>query len=75
MIYERDTGDIIQQYITFCKVQTEQVKLYGPTRKSIKGGVRVPEGFSYTSDNNKEWMTIPQLREWIEKNRAKVGSI
>ena len=41
----------------------------------IKGGVRVPEGFSYTSANNKEWMTIPQLREWIEQNRVKIGSI
>lgn len=52
-----------------------QICEWGDIRKSIKGGVRVPEGFSYTSDNNKEWMTIPQLREWIEKNRAKVGSI
>ena len=41
----------------------------------IKGGKRVPEGFSYTSDNNKEWMTIPQLQEWIEKNKEKVGNI
>ena len=46
-----------------------QICEWGDIRKSIKGGVRVPEGFSYTSDNNKEWMTIPQLREWIEKNR------
>ncbi len=52
-----------------------QICEWGDIRKSIKGGIRVPEGFSYTSDNNKEWMTIPQLREWIEKNRAKVGSI
>ena len=52
-----------------------QICEWGDIRKSIKGGVRVPEGFSYTSDNNKEWMTIPQLREWIKKNRAKVGSI
>ena len=41
----------------------------------IKGGVQVPKGFSYTSDNNKEWMTVAQLREWIEKNRVKIGSI
>lgn len=41
----------------------------------IKGGVKVPEGFSYTSDNNKEWMTIPQLQQWIEQNRHKIGSI
>jgi UDP-N-acetylglucosamine 4,6-dehydratase (inverting) len=41
----------------------------------IKGGIRVPEGFSYTSDNNSEWMTIAQLRDWIEKNKVKIGSI
>ncbi len=41
----------------------------------IKGGKKVPEGFSYTSDNNSEWMTIPQLQEWIEKNKVKIGSI
>lgn len=41
----------------------------------IKGGKKVPEGFSYTSDNNTEWMSIPQLQEWIEKNKEKVGSI
>ena len=52
-----------------------QICEWGDIRKSIKGGIRVPEGFSYTSDNNKDWMTIPQLREWIEKNKAKVGSI
>ncbi len=54
----------------------EQVEIgIRPIEKMIKGGKRVPEGFSYTSDNNKEWMTIPQLQEWIEKNKAKVGNI
>ena len=41
----------------------------------IKGGKRVPEGFSYTSDNNKEWMSISQLQEWIKENKKKIGSI
>jgi UDP-N-acetylglucosamine 4,6-dehydratase/5-epimerase len=31
----------------------------------IKDGVRVPEGFSYTSDGNQEWMTDEQLRRWL----------
>ena len=35
----------------------------------IKGGVKVPEGFSYTSLNNPEWMTIDELRNWIKKNQ------
>ena len=52
-----------------------QICEWGSIEDMIKGGVRVPEGFSYTSDNNKEWMSIEQLREWIEKNRVKIGSI
>ena len=41
----------------------------------IKDGKRVPEGFSYTSDNNKEWMTIDELRQWISENKANIGAI
>ena len=41
----------------------------------IKDGKRVPEGFSYTSDNNQEWMTIDELRQWIAENKAKIGAI
>ena len=41
----------------------------------IGDGIRVPENFMYTSDNNKEWMKISELQEWIEKNKTKIGSI
>jgi len=41
----------------------------------IKDGRRVPEGFSYTSDNNPEWMSPEALRRWIDANREKVGEI
>lgn len=41
----------------------------------IKDGVKVPEGFSYTSDNNTEWMSIGELQQWIEDNKDKVGRI
>jgi len=41
----------------------------------IKDGVKVSEGFSYTSDNNTEWMSIAALQSWIETNQAKVGRI
>jgi UDP-N-acetylglucosamine 4,6-dehydratase (inverting) len=40
----------------------------------IKDGKRVPEGFSYTSDNNTEWMSGDELRAWIDINREKIGS-
>ena len=41
----------------------------------IKDGKLVPEGFCYTSDNNKQWMTIDQLKIWIAQNKEKVGNI
>jgi FlaA1/EpsC-like NDP-sugar epimerase len=41
----------------------------------IKDGTMVPDGFSYSSDNNREWMTVEELKEWIEKNKVKVGHI
>ncbi|MDR2692957.1 MAG: UDP-N-acetylglucosamine 4,6-dehydratase (inverting) [Chitinispirillales bacterium] len=41
----------------------------------IKYGKSVPERFSYSSDNNTEWMTIDELRRWIEQNKEKVGNI
>lgn len=40
----------------------------------IKDGARVPEGFSYTSENNPEWMSVEALRDWIDANRATIGS-
>ncbi|MBQ5963379.1 UDP-N-acetylglucosamine 4,6-dehydratase (inverting) [Massilia sp. ZL223] len=41
----------------------------------IKDGKKVPEGFVYSSDNNNEWMSVEELRTWIDINRAKIGSI
>lgn len=43
--------------------------------KRIKGGKKVPEGFSYTSNNNPEWMTQEELKTWIKTNREKIGNI
>jgi UDP-N-acetylglucosamine 4,6-dehydratase (inverting) len=43
--------------------------------KRIKKGNLVPEGFSYSSDNNNIWMTIAELRQWIEMNKSKVGNM
>ena len=40
--------------------------------RRIKGGEKVPEGFSYASDTNTEWMSIPELQRWIAANRDKM---
>lgn len=41
----------------------------------INGGKKVPEGFTYCSDNNAEWMEIDTLRAWIREHEDKIGKI
>lgn len=41
----------------------------------ISGGTKVDPGFMYTSDNNKEWLSVEALREWIAAHRNKIGQI
>lgn len=36
--------------------------------KFIKGGRRVDDGFSYTSDNNQQWMSRADLISWMKEN-------
>ena len=40
----------------------------------IKAGVKVSEGFNYTSDNNTQWMGKAELEKWIAANIDKLGS-
>ena len=44
-------------------------------KERIKDGKKVSSDFSYTSDNNPDWMTKEELTEWIEKNSTKIGKI
>ncbi|MDT2075701.1 MAG: UDP-N-acetylglucosamine 4,6-dehydratase (inverting) [Planktomarina sp.] len=44
-----------------------------PTR--IKGGIKVSEGFAYTSDSNPKWMSSKDLHAWIKANEAKISHI
>lgn len=41
----------------------------------INGGIKVEPDFTYSSSNNKEWMTVEQLQSWIAKNKNMVGKI
>ncbi len=45
------------------------------SKKLIKSGKRVEKNFSYTSDNNREWMSIETLQKWIKNNKNKIGKI
>ena len=41
----------------------------------IGKGVKVDSNFTYCSDNNKEWMTVKTLKNWIDKNQNQIGII
>ena len=41
----------------------------------IKDGSQVTDNFIYASDTNPEWMSVAELRAWIEANRANIGLI
>jgi FlaA1/EpsC-like NDP-sugar epimerase len=41
---------------------------------SVKGGVLVPEGFTYTSDSNSEWMSVAELEAWVDAHLKNPGS-
>ena len=41
----------------------------------IKDGKKVEPDFTYCSDNNKEWMEISELKDWISSNANKIGKI
>jgi UDP-N-acetylglucosamine 4,6-dehydratase/5-epimerase len=41
----------------------------------ISGGVKVAADFVYRSDNNPDWMSVEVLRDWVERNREKIGKI
>ncbi len=40
----------------------------------IKDGKKVNEGFVYASDNNPDWMSGADFKEWLEMNRKSIGS-
>lgn len=50
----------------------EMIANLGQKDNFKKNGALVTQGFTYSSDNNKEWMDIETLKNWIEKNKDKL---
>lgn len=41
----------------------------------INDGIKVGDGFMYSSDNNSDWMSAETLKNWVDAHRNKVGTI
>jgi len=62
------------EYETYYKILPAIYSWY-IDQKRIMDGKKVIEGFTYSSDKNKSWMTIETLQKWIEQNTDKIGKI
>ena len=41
--------------------------MVGTMIKRIGDGIQVNPSFTYSSNNNTEWMAVNELKDWIEK--------
>ena len=59
VLYQEDEGNIIGQYIIFCKVYNEQRKMYGQTKRAVTETIRI------CKDRN-------VLKEYLESRETEV---
>jgi len=62
------------EYLDYFKI-LPSINNWGNDPERIRSGKKVDPEFIYSSDNNKEWMEVSELQDWIEKNKNKIGSI
>lgn len=73
MISEEDAA-YTYEYADYFKI-LPAINDWSTCEKRIQDGKKVTEGFSYTSNNNTDWMSIETLKQWILVNREKIGQI
>ena len=57
------------EYSDYYKI-IPQINNWEKDNLRVKRGKKLPEGFIYSSDNNTEWMTSSDLKNWIEANKS-----
>ena len=56
------------EYSNYFKI-LPQINDWDNDTNRIKDGLKVPEGFVYSSENNQEWMAKKDLQKWIDTNK------
>lgn len=73
MIGTEDAG-YTYEYDAYFKI-LPAINKWADDPRRIKAGRKVAENFSYTSDQNPEWMSDQALADWIAAHRDKIGAI
>ncbi len=58
------------EYDSYYKI-LPAINNWSSDKNRIGNGKSVQNDFQYTSDNNKEWMSLDELRSWISENHKK----
>ena len=73
MIGEEDAAQTFE-YSDYFKI-LPAINNWNSDEKRIGSGKKVDPSFTYSSNNNKEWMKIEELSKWIEENKDDLGKI
>jgi UDP-N-acetylglucosamine 4,6-dehydratase (inverting) len=63
-----DDSNSTFEYLDYYKI-LPQINEWEKDNLRIKNGKKVPDGFSYISNANQDWMTKSELKKWIDKNQ------
>ena len=44
-------------------------------KNRIQDGIKVPDRFTYKSETNDQWMSPKELKDWVKKNKDKIGTL
>jgi UDP-N-acetylglucosamine 4,6-dehydratase/5-epimerase len=62
------------EYSNYFKI-LPQINDWNKDKSRIKDGVKVLNDFTYSSDNNSEWMTKADFQTWVDANKHFIGKI
>jgi len=69
-----EDADHTYEYDGYYKI-LPAINMWSQDPERIGEGKKVKERFSYTSDQNTEWMSVDELQQWIDKYRSSIGKI
>tara|TARA_E500000178_G_C16938093_1_gene714976 strand:+ start:98 stop:1099 length:1002 start_codon:yes stop_codon:yes gene_type:complete len=70
----KDEANSTFEYNDYYKI-LPQTNKSSENKLLIKKGKKVSEGFVYSSDKNKDWMTRSDLKKWLNTNSDYIGKI
>ena len=61
----KEEADYTYEYADYYKI-LPQINNWNKDKKRISNGKKVNKDFSYTSNNNKKWMSIEELQKFLK---------